>query len=177
MKNSVKYLGLMILALAIMVGCRKNTETGAMTVKMKDAPILFEEVNVEVLQVSVHYNDDSQSGWVDLPTNDGIYNLLELQNGVTTVIANETSLPVGNISQMRLILGHDNSVVIDGNTFPLEMSSQYNTGIKLNVNTEIMNSQTVELLLDFDANESIVVEGEDRFKLKPVIKVESVIYL
>lgn len=181
MKRTSRMLGLMLMVLLISFGCQKenHTGTGAMRVKMTDAPIDFDSVNVEVLQVSVHYSDNATSspGWMDLPTNAGIYNLLDLQNDVTTVLVNNNQIPAGDITQMRLILGQNNTVVVDSVSYPLEMSSQYNTGIKINLNSTIAQGDTVEVLLDFDAEESIVVGGQTTFKLKPVIRLESIIYL
>lgn len=159
--------------------CEKEGETGTLTVRMKDAPIEFDSVNVEVMQVMVHVSNTGQgtSGWVELPTNAGIYNLLDLQNDITAVLVNNNILPVGEIQQMRLILGANNSVVVDGVNFPLETSSQMNTGLKFNVNALINPGDAVEVLIDFDAEQSIVIQGNGTsFQLKPVIKVAGVFY-
>lgn len=170
MNTRVKVLGVLIIAFILFIGCEKRQYSGSIIVKMTDAPAEFSEVNVEVKQVLVHYKSGNE-GWVSLETNEGIYNLLELQNGVTTVIANKNDLLVGTINQMRLILGTNNTVVLDSSVFKLNMSSQYETGIKLNVNTEINADNDAEILIDFDAEKSIVVEGNGSFKLKPVITV------
>lgn len=174
MKNLFKLTGIIaLLALGVMA-CEKAPQgTGKMTVKMKDAPIAFDSVNVEVLRVDVH---TSANGWVSLPTNAGVYNLLDLQNDVTAVLATNVELPVGSISQMRLILGTENNVVVDSVSYNLELSSQSNTGLKFNLDATINNGDTVEVLIDFDAEKSIVVNGNGSFKLKPVIGVESIIY-
>lgn len=179
MKTAGKILGIaaiMFLALS----CDKDRQTGTMTVKMKDAPIAFEAVNVEVIKVQVSYENsgdaNAPSGWVDLQTKAGVYNLLELQNGITAVLVDEETLPVGHAAQMRLILGSNNTVVVDGEVFNLEMSSQMNTGIKFNLNAQIKNKGRTEVLIDFDANQSIIVTGNGSFLLKPVIKVEGLVY-
>jgi hypothetical protein len=175
---SLALFSLFLLSLAFS-SCKKEDATGTLTVRMKDDPIDFDSVNVEVLQVQVHVSNNGQggSGWVELPTNSGIYNLLDLQNNITAVLVNNNTLPVGEIQQMRLILGSNNSVVVDGINYPLETSSQTNTGLKFNVNASINPGDGVEVLIDFDAAQSIVIQGNGTsFQLKPVIKVAGVFY-
>ena len=50
------------------------------------------------------------------------------------------------------------------------------TGLKINLNTEIQPQDSVEITIDFDAAKSIVETGNDQFKLKPVIKLQEVIF-
>ena len=160
----------------IFTGCKKDIQQGEITVKMTDAPANFIAVNVEVLQVNVHYANHPNNGWITLQTNAGIYNLLDLQNDVTVVLTNGQTLDVGRITQMRLILGQNNTVATTDTIFPLELSSQDQTGLKINSNFEITSNGNVEIVLDFDAEKSIIQEGNGSYKLKPVIFVKNIIY-
>lgn len=177
MKTTAKFIGI-ITALFLIVSCGKNQGTGTMTVKMKDQPIAFDNVYVEVLRVEVHHSNDNQGddGWITLDTEAGIYDLLTLQDGVLATLAEEETLPVGQVNQMRLILGSSNSVVVDSVAFPLLLSSQDKTGLKFNLNATINEGDEVQVIFDFDAEKSIVIDGSGQYRLKPVIKVESVIY-
>ena len=80
--------------------------TGAIRINLTDAPAKYLEVNVDIKQVRIHVSDDSSStdGWIDLPTNAGIYNLLDLQNGIDTTIVDSTLIPAGKVSQIRFVL-------------------------------------------------------------------------
>ncbi len=49
---------------------------------------------------------------IELGTNQGIYNLLEFVNGQDTLIVDE-DIPSGYISQIRLVLGENNTVMVD----------------------------------------------------------------
>jgi hypothetical protein len=170
---------LVTLSFGFVIGaCQKDkNETAYLKVKMVDQPIDYDSVNVEIINVSVHYNgSDSISGWTDLTTNAGMYNLLDLQNGVTAAITDGGLIPVGKISQMRLLLGDDNYVVIDSIVYPLDLSSQDKTGLKINLNTEIQAQDSIEITVDFDAEKSIIQTGNGKFKLKPVVKLEDVIF-
>lgn len=178
MKRMMKVTGLLA-AVFLLAACDKDERKGSLTVRMQDQPIAYEEVNVEIRRVEVHYEDDNDNaheGWVTLKTQSGVYNLLELQNGVTTVLVEDEELPVGRVSQMRLILGTNNSVKIDGLSYALQLSSQDETGLKLNLDTRIRPHDKVEILFDFDAEKSIVVEGNGAYKLKPVLHLISVEY-
>lgn len=178
MKTKINLTLLATLLLAATACNKENMNKGAMTVKMTDAPGLYAQVNVDIHSVEVHYSDssDSTSGsWVSLATNAGVYDLLQLQNNITAVLADSVELPVGKINQMRLILGTDNTVMLlDSSIVDLNLSSQMNTGLKFNLNTTIEPDKTVEVLIDFDAEKSIVVQGNGEIRLKPVIKVKSV---
>merc|ERR1711974_480145 len=86
-------------------------------------------------------------------------------------------LQAGAVNQMRIILGTNNEVMLtDSSTTELTVNSAINTGLKLNVNSEIRAGAKTEILIDFDADKSIVSTGENSFLLKPVITVESVSY-
>lgn len=161
------------------VGCTKDEmNNGKMMVKMTDAPADFTEVNVEVQEIQVHYanNNNNTNGWVTLNTNAGIYNLLDLQNDVSVVIVDPQDLSVGKITQMRLILGQQNTVATTDSIYPLKLSSQDETGLKIVTPFNIVANKTISILVDFDAEQSVVVEGDGSFRLKPVIKIKSVEY-
>lgn len=159
------------------VSCQKKNSTGHMTVKMTDQPGDFDTVNVEVVEVQLHYTNDDEDGWVVLETAAGNYDLLLLQDGVTATLTDDAEIPVGKLGQMRLILGTNNYVIVDGIYHALELSSQDKTGLKFNLNTEISEDDTIEIIFDFDAHASIVLTGAGVYKLKPVIKVEEVLFL
>jgi hypothetical protein len=176
MKPAANLVTLSIISTAFFLAmCEKEPGTGYMSVRMVDAPIDFDEVNVEIEQVQVHYNNGG--GWINLATNSGVYNLLDLQNGISAALVTGEELPVGNVQQMRIILGDDNTVMVDSIYFPLELSSQDETGLKMNLNTTIGASDSVEVVFDFDAEKSIVIQGDGSFRLKPVLHLESVIFM
>ena len=154
--------------------CSKEQGMSNMTVKMTDAPGDFQQVNVEVLEVQVHHGDE---GWISLPTNQGIYDLLTLQNDITAVIVGPNQLPAGRIDQFRLVLGSANTVMVDSLVYPLATPSAQQSGLKIKVNSDFLPNETYQLLIDFDAGQSIVEHGNGSYSLKPVIKLESIITL
>lgn len=159
------FLSLFVLVVA---SCDKenNTEKAQLSVLMTDAPAAYDAVLIDLQRVEV--TGDGGNAIV-LNTNEDIYNLLDLTNGVNTLIASSDMEP-GTISQIRLILGPDNSVVVDGESYPLSTPSAEQSGLKLQVHQTFEPGVSYAIMLDFDANQSIVEKGNGEYQLKPVIR-------
>ncbi len=170
-----------IAALFLLTSCdvsddgSSNSSTGTLQVYLTDAPADYEAVWIDIEAVRIHMNDDEDiddddDGWITISDDPMRVNLLELTNGELEVLG-ETELEEGMYSQIRLVLGDDNEIVQDGVTQTLDTPSAQQSGLKLNVNTEIEGGQVYTLLLDFDASRSIVEAGNSgKFLLKPVIR-------
>lgn len=143
-----------------------DNEKAHLTVRMTDAPANYDAVMVDVKSVEITGNGETS---VLLNTNAGIYNLLDFSNGLDTMIASG-DLEAGSVSQIRLILGTDNSVVVDGVTYPLSTPSAEQSGLKLQINQTFEAGVEYFILLDFDASQSVVSTGNGAYKLKPVIR-------
>ncbi|EJF08048.1 DUF4382 domain-containing protein [Pontibacter sp. BAB1700] len=155
--------------------CDSETDsngTARMEVRMTDAPGDYEEVNVDIRSVQIHKeNTDSESGWLTLDEiNPGVYNLLDFANGRDTLLAS-ANLPAGTISQIRLVLGDNNSVKLkNGTVVDLKTPSGQTSGLKLQLNADLREDVTYVVLLDFDAAKSVVARGNGQYNLKPVIR-------
>lgn len=153
--------------------CESNEIGNArVVVRLTDAPADYQEVNVDIQNIEVNVREDeAESGWTTLEgVNKGIYNLLELTNGLDTVLA-DTEIPAGYVSQIRLILGDNNTLLQDNQTLPLNTPSAQQSGLKVNLKTTLAPGITYEILLDFDAARSVVEAGKSgNFNLKPVVR-------
>jgi hypothetical protein len=167
MKKIMHALFLSLFVLAV-VSCDKNnnTDKAQLSVLMTDAPAVYDAVLIDLQRVEV--TGDGGDAIV-LNTNSDIYNLLDLTNGVNTLIATADMEP-GTISQIRLILGPNNSVVVDGVAHPLSTPSAEQSGLKLQVHQTFEPGVSYAIMLDFDANQSIVEKGNGEYQLKPVIR-------
>jgi hypothetical protein len=86
-------------------------------------------------------------------------------------LVDDFQIPSGELNQIRLILGDNNSVVIDGETFPLNTPSAQQSGLKIKVNETLEANIAYTFLLDFMVEESIVIAGNsNNINLKPVIR-------
>lgn len=144
-----------------------NSQTASYSIRMTDAPGPYSEVNIDLIGVRVLCEDGTDTM---MSVNAGIYNLLDFANGLDTVIA-KSIFDTCTITQIRLILGPNNTVVIDSVSYPLSTPSAQQSGLKIQIHQVLAAGTNVSTLLDFDANQSIIKQGNGTYKLKPVIRV------
>ena len=163
----------LILLTGLVVGftsCSKN-DKASLKVFLTDSPGNFEKVMIDVQSVEIQLgNTQNDNGWRTLETfSPAVFNLLDFSNGLDTLLG-EIELPAGQISQIRLILGTNNSLTLNGETFPLTVPSAYTSGLKLNLHADLQEGIIYKVWIDFDAGRSIVKTGNNQYKLKPVIR-------
>jgi hypothetical protein len=171
------FLGILLLVFTFQA-CKKtgnsNGQPSKMNIYLTDAPADYQAVWIDIQQVMVKGDADSAAndGWTTVPLlKPGKYNLLDLRNGKDTLLGG-VSLPAGKVSQIRLILGDDNQIVLeDGSTVNMKTPSAQESGLKLDVDADLKAGIPYELVLDFDAARSIVKAGNSgQYILKPVIR-------
>ena len=144
------------------------------SVKLMDEPGDYDHVYVDVVDVMVKVNDasDDDGSWQSLNAiNTGVYDLLDLTGGVNVLLVDDFEVLSGTLNQIRLVLGDNNSIVIDGETYPLNTPSAQQSGLKIQVNETLLPNIAYTFLLDFDVDESIVIAGNSgNINLKPVIR-------
>lgn len=171
------FLGVLLYAVGMMAGCSDSDTTapqngeGQLQIFMTDAPGDFDEVNVEVVEVRVHRADaDSMSGWQVVNGDTTYVNLLDLTDGEYCVLA-DTTLAAGHYTQVRLILGENNNVVVDGVTHDLRIPSSGQSGLKLIHGFTIEDGTVYAMTLDFDADRSVHRTGNGQYIMKPTIRL------
>lgn len=164
---------------------------------MMDAPVEFSKVLIDIRQVAVLVDsadkqgdddrddqwDDSYCGWHrtrenkstfwdTLDITPGVYDLLQLRNGVDTLLASGL-IPSGKILKVKITLGADNTIYTDSAThYPLEVFGPhpYFTVNVRRVDVSSASSNDFKLWLDFNLERSVFFwNGE--FLLKPYIVV------
>jgi hypothetical protein len=179
--KTAKLVLLLLIALAgvsfILFSCNKNTSTGTghLQVMLTDGPAHYDAVYIDVQKCEVNVSSDTGtgSGWQTVNLlRPGVYNLLKFSNGIDTLLA-AAELPAGNLSQMRLVLGPNNSVIIDGQAYPLKTPSAQQSGLKFNIHSPLTAGIEYRLWIDFNAGRSIVATGNGGYILKPVIRTYS----
>jgi hypothetical protein len=169
--------GLIVLLYA---GCSKEEltpGTANLDVSLKSSGTLekstavYQEVNLDIQQVYYHASSGSAagSGWFELETNAGIIDLLEDSIEKDTLLAFDSVLEAQIISQIRLVLGEQNTVKKDGQIYTLVIPSGQTSGIKVQVHAELEAGKSYLVQLDVNVEESILETGNGTFKFKPVI--------
>ncbi|RAW03125.1 DUF4382 domain-containing protein [Pseudochryseolinea flava] len=151
--------------------CETDDDKNAkVQVWLTDAPGDYEAVYIDIQGVEVHTSETAdEKGWQSLDIREGVYDLLQLTNGLDTLLG-EVEIPAGKISQIRLVLGSENSIKVSGKTFDLGTPSAQQSGLKLQIHETLNAGVTYKILLDFDVARSIVLMGNETYKLKPVIR-------
>ena len=175
MKTLKNFLTILMVTPLIFACSDEDSARGTTTLNISliDAPGDYQEVNVDIQSVEINMEgSDSTSGWETLDLLEpGIYNLLDFTNGNDTLLVSQ-EVEVGKISQIRLILGNDNTVKVDDVVHDLKTPSGQQSGLKLKVNADLTAGITYSMVLDFDAARSVVKAGNSgNYNLKPVIRV------
>jgi hypothetical protein len=171
LRNFTVFASVAILLMTI-ISCQKENDKGttALSIHLTDNPYNATEVNVDITDVRVNFGDDDSEGWVSLDTHAGIYNLLDFQNGIDTVIA-QAIVPTETVKEIRFVLGSQNSITIDNVNYPLTIPSGSESGLKIKLNKQL-NASVDSLIVDFDAALSIIQTGTGEYKLSPVLKIK-----
>jgi len=154
-----------------------------MEVTLTDAPGDYQQVNIDVQGLRIHYtpaesdtaesdttDSDNNGEWIDLPVEPMNVNLLELTNGVDTLLA-EVDLDPGHYRELRLILGNDNTVMVDSTISNLKVPSGQQSGYKIKFETDLEAGDELDVVVDFDAGRSVHKAGKSgKYILKPVLK-------
>jgi hypothetical protein len=172
-----KLLGITLIAgIAIIMGNCSDKDNispsgnARLEVRLTDDPAGFDAIYIDIQDVKYNVTGDDANGWTSLTgVNKGVYNLLDLVNDKDTLLGN-TDIPGGRLHQLRLVLGSNNTIVVDGVSYPLETPSAQQSGLKLNIQQDIEAGILYTLLLDFDAAKSVVKTGNKKYHLKPVIR-------
>jgi hypothetical protein len=191
-------LGIIMIPILIFISCKKEKSDlkipegqQRVRIRLSDNPVNYDAVYVDIQQVVVQvipdscrgrgdnnhndcYDDDEYrcSVWDTLDIRPGVYNLLDLSNGADTLLATGLTL-TGRINKIKLILGNNNSVVIDSVSYPLSLWNNNHT-ITIQVKGHDIIEITpddLQLWLDFDAGGSIVKVSNNHFVLKPRLRI------
>ena len=166
MKN---YILIIIAFLSLgFASCKKENSSGSthVSVKLTDAPGPYDAVWVNIKNVVITTNKGEQT----FAVGSGPIDILHFRLGKDTLLAAQ-DIPAGTIQQIRLVLNNTgNQVVIGGVSYDLTTPSGQTSGVKLNVHDNLTAGIDYTLTLDFDAAQSIVLTGNGKYILKPVIR-------
>jgi len=159
-------------------------DLGTLRVALTDAPACgYDAVFVTVREVRAHKSPtatEDDAGWaaITLPSPQRI-DLLKFNNGALHELG-QIPLEPGRYTQLRLVLAENtvaaplaNAVQPTGQTaVALETPSALRSGLKMNVNIDVSADQIADVVIDFDACQSVVRAGASGLHLlKPVLRV------
>jgi hypothetical protein len=174
MKKTMFLLLLFMILVIIQTGCDKDATGLAegqsrLNIYLTDATAIYDSVNITFSEVSVHLD----SSWITVKRDPVTVDLLEWSNGRKLLIGS-ADVPPGLYTQVRIII-EEAVIGVGGEVFPLTVPSGAQTGLKFGPEFLLEDGSTYELVIDFDAERSIVTTGPPNnpksYKLKPHIRV------
>jgi hypothetical protein len=158
----------------LFTACKKEEvtayQTGQVAIRMKNDTTFcpYEEVNVDIRSVQIRIGGSTGGDWYKLNANAGVYNLLDLCNGIDTLIVDE-KVPTGEIMAIRMNLGTNNSVRKNGMLYPVTLLTSQETGVEYEIYRMIGSTTPAKLHVVFDAAQSITQIGQESYHMHPVM--------
>jgi hypothetical protein len=198
MKSLIK-IGLMFLAdiLMLATSCTQTNDSenggkGTVVLSLTDAPFpvsLVDKALVTIDKIEIRSTgtatatteeeDDNSSLFTVLYEGVGKeYDLLDLQNGITTELLS-MDIPAGSYDLIRMHITESNVVLKDGTKFNLKVPGGSSSGMKIKITPNLVIESGVEseVILDFDVSKSFVAQGNVKAKngikgfiFKPVLR-------
>ena len=168
--RSFTFLICFVLAVGF-IGCKKDegNDTTHLSIFLAGNPYAASKVNIDLREVLVNLGTDSTS-WTSIHTNAGVYNLLNLQNGKDTVIA-QGIIPTGTLREVRFVLGDGNTIEVNDIIYPMKVPAGGDAGLRIKMNRPL--SPTMDsLVINFDAGLSISQTTSGDYLLRPVLQVK-----
>lgn len=188
-RKSFLYLApVLVMVLSSCIPLPLGVETGTVRMRLVDAPLAIDAVRVVVTEVSVHRSNGlggasteggslsatgfSRTGWEVVNAAPTTYDLLTLRDGAFATLA-EAQVPSGAYTQIRLKIGPGSHVIVDGVTYPLEVPSGAQSGVKVIHPFTVPSEGLADLTLDFDAEKSVFQSADGRWHLRPTVTATS----
>lgn len=194
MKLSVMFVaGILLFA----TSCTKDSDSGSdgkgtLTLKLTDAPFpvsVVDRVVVGIDKIDIRSTATVSSTTTSSTTTDSgfitlyegtakEYNLLELQNGLTTDLLS-MDIPTGTYDFLRVHIASSKVFLKDGTSFDMKVPSGSSSGLKIKINPALVIEDGVasEVVLDFDVSKSFACQGNWKlpkgikgFIFKPVLR-------
>jgi len=150
-----------------------GTYTVNLTVKDNDSTSKIDWYLTTAMIGEIEGNDDASTvGWYTIVEESQEFDLIELREKNVSEILGENTLSLGKYTQIRLTFEKANITIINetGDPEVHEMKIPSNT-VKLVKAFWIHENETTELTLDFDINESVHQTGNNKFIMRPTIKI------
>lgn len=141
--------------------------TGQLTVRLTDSPADYESVYIAVDEVVLLGSGEPYT----LLDTMIVVDLLEWQNGMTTVLA-QGDIPQGDYTDVQLKIGYA-VVRVDQENYPVTVDFNDQIGRNIAIPFSVDAGQVAEVVLDFDVSRSIKnngTSGNPAFELFPSIR-------
>ena len=156
---------------------------------------IYSEVNITISRIKVHLAGEDEGEWIwvlgEESNND--FTIIEEELTDKSILLSGVELTQGKYTQIRLFIDKvviieagssevdeksdsevNKEVIVEPTSINVKIPSNLQTGLKLIHPFEIIENGATKLIIDFDADKSIIKTDDGSYKLKPVIKVVTV---
>lgn len=153
-----------------------NLSHSLVNIYLTDAPGDFDEVFLDIQRVEVYVQSGNSAGtqeWIPLdylPLSN-IVNVTKLVNESQLIIG-RGELPLGKISQIKVVFGDGQYIVQDNEQLSLEFANEEEKAFILEANYPLDGGMSYDLILDIDLSKSILADqaNANNFLFDPVIR-------
>lgn len=152
-----------------------NNDFTSITVNLTSESTVYSQVflTVKDVQIQVEADGSNPKSWMSLEgINAGIYNFSDITKEEELVLIQDLVIPVSHIYKVKLVLGDDNSMVMNNVVYAINTTSNESVNT---VDRVLKPNMSYEFTLDFELDKSLVIEGPD-VKLNPKMNTEMRLY-
>ena len=162
-------------AVLLITSCKKD-DMGSMTVQVVDSGTDsgYDEVIIDVRRVEVKFanaNTNNEFGKYFLDAHAGEFDLAAARDSGSIEIANKKRMPIGALTEMRIVVGDENFIRVNGVKHNLIITNNPNSGLTFPLDMGVFAGQEAEIILNIDLAGSVVQTGGN-YTLNPLIVVE-----
>lgn len=143
-------------------------------IDIQELRVRFSSVRIDTVNADSVIVEEDQKGkheWLTIPITPVKLNLLDVSNA--DILLSSDDLPAGYYSEIRLILGNDSDVVDEnGDVHSLRTPSGQQSGYKIKFNSRLHSGEEFDITINFNAEKSIRLTGNNRYMLHPVLHAE-----
>jgi hypothetical protein len=172
------------------VGCGKSTDTPAheaMRSSYSPGPANFrvnltdahmdgvKEVHVNIQRIELMVSKGGKNARLQIANGLGDVDMLTLRNGILLPTEDFMSPSQLLVHAVRLFVGTTDNYLVynDGTRCSLQLPSAYQSGIKIIMQDSVRvdENYSYSMIIDFDIESSVVLEGNGKCTLNPVLKL------
>lgn len=121
-----------------------------------DPSVIYDSIFLDIQRVEVKVERSNGSEhWDTLSIRAGVYNILRFRNGLDTLLA-VGYVPDGEVEKIKITLGNNNSVMLNGVSIPLALhNNRHQVIVNIDGDVDHLDPDHLRLWLDFDGHGSI----------------------
>ena len=153
----------------------ENSDFTSISVNLTSESAVYKQVYLDVkeVQIQIEADETNPNAWVSLGSDSaGVYDFSDLKEDEELVIVQDLVIPVAHIYRVKLVLGNDNSIVMNNVVYAIDTASNESVNI---VDRALKANMSYEFTIAFELDKSLAIQGPD-VTLNPKMNTEMRLY-